>query len=65
MLRYFVFAILILFIFSSCKSKVKAKVIGQNNLIVYLQPFDGITAAQTQYVFNELKKLYAFFEIKK
>ena len=65
MLQYFVFLILIILIFGSCKNKSPEKAIDKNNFIIDLQPFDGITAAQTQYVFNELKKSYAFVEIKK
>ena len=65
MSRYFVFLILIILIFGSCKNKSSEKAIDKNNFIIDLQPFDGITAAQTQYVFNELKKSYAFVEIKK
>lgn len=63
MFRCSLFLIVLLFI--SCKSKDGAKLIGKNNLIIYLQPFDGITAAQTTSVFNEVKKVYAFIEIKK
>ena len=63
MFRCSLFLIVLLFI--SCKSKDGAKLIGKNNLIIYLQPFDGITAAQTNSVFNEVKKVYAFIEIKK
>ncbi len=63
MFRYTFFLILMLFI--SCKSNNGAKPNRKNNLIIYLQPFDGIDAAQTNFVFNELKKIYAFIEIKK
>jgi archaemetzincin len=63
MFRYQVFLIVLLLF--SCKSKNGAKPIGKNNLIIYLQPFDGLSSAQTNYVFNELKKVYAFIEIKK
>ena len=49
----------------SCKSHDGAKPIGKNNLIIYLQPFDGVTAVQTNFFFYELKKIYALIEIKK
>jgi archaemetzincin len=65
MSRYFVFSVLIFLISGSCKNKDTAKAGYKNNFIIDLQPFDGITAAQTQYVFNELKKIYFFIEIKK
>jgi archaemetzincin len=65
MFRYFFFPVLVFLIFSSCKSKNDANFFDNDNIIIDLQPFDGITAAQTRYIFNEFKKIYTFIEIKK
>lgn len=65
MFRGFNFLILVIFIFTSCKNKNAAKPIGKNNLVIDLQPYEGITAPQTNYVFKELKNVYAFVQIKK
>jgi archaemetzincin len=62
---YFVFSALLFIAFCSCKSKDNSRGLNTHNFIIDIQPYDGVTVDQTQYVFAEQKKIYPFVEIKR
>jgi archaemetzincin len=49
----------------SCDNNDSVSNVAKNNIIIDIQPFNGISPSQTQYVFTELKKVYSFIEIKR
>lgn len=57
--------LLVILFFSSCKGGDPQSNIAKSNFVIDIQPFNGITPSQTQYVVTELKKVYPFIEIKK
>jgi archaemetzincin len=59
-IRLFCFYIL----FISCRQNTSIRSGDKNNIIISIQPFSGIPTAEKEYVFNELKKIYPFVEIK-
>ena len=65
MLRNLIFPVLWCMIFSSCKSRENSSTIAGTAVVIYIQPFDGVTAAQTQHVYTALKKIYSGIEVKK
>ena len=56
---------LLLLLSVSCDNKDSPGTVCKSNIVIDIQPFNGISAYQTQYVFTELKKNYSFIEIKK
>ena len=58
--------LLIFLFFCSCFGKKDSTAsVADANIVIDLQPFDGITKAQADYVFTELKKNYSYISIKK
>jgi len=57
---------LLFLFFCSCNNNgTSSTFLTKTNTVIDIQPFDGITAAHADYVFNELKKNYPFINIKK
>ena len=56
---------LMLLLIVSCDDKYAVSNVAKSNIVIDVQPFNGISPSQTQYVFTELKKVYSFTEIKK
>jgi len=67
MLRNVILIILLFscIIFNSCRDRNKSSVQPGTALVIYVQPFDGFPASQTQYVYTALKKIYSAIEVKK
>jgi archaemetzincin len=62
---YKAICILLIFFCSCVNKKDSTPPAVETNIVIDLQPFDGITTAQADYVFTELKKNYSFISIKK
>ncbi|MEO6251760.1 MAG: matrixin family metalloprotease [Ferruginibacter sp.] len=62
--RHFYFLFILLF-FCSCKNKEAVNPFAKNNIVIDIQPFNGISDVQVQYVFKEIKKVYPYIEIQK
>lgn len=65
MIPRIIYFFLILLLIGSCTNKDSVNNVAKSNIVIDIQPFNGISTSQTQYVFTELKKIYSFIEIKK
>lgn len=67
--RKIVSSILMFLFFCSCsndsKNKNSKRLIAETKNVIDIQPFTGVTEAQVNYVFTELKKNYQFISINK
>jgi archaemetzincin len=63
--RIIYFFLLMLLLIGSCDHKDPVSNVVKSNIMIEIQPFNGISPSQTQYVFTELKKVYSLIEIKK
>jgi archaemetzincin len=61
-----IYILLLFLFFCSCNNNSESSIFfTKTNTVIDIQPFNGITAAQADYVFMELKKNYPFINIKK
>ena len=60
-----IYFLLTLVLFSYCNNSDNKSKADKKAIVIDIQPFNGVTKAQTEYVFNELKKVYPLIEIKK
>lgn len=65
MIPRIIYLFLILLFIGSCDNKDSVSNVVKSNIVIDIQPFNGISPSQTQYVFTELKKVYFLIEIKK
>ena len=65
MIPRLIYFFLILLLYGCCDNKDSQTNVDKANIVIDIQPFNGISPSQTQYVFTELKKIYSFIEIKK
>lgn len=65
MIPWINYCFMVLLLIVSCDDKYGVNNVTKSNTIIDIQPFNGISASQTQYVYTELKKVYSLIQVKK